>query len=188
MGRLRSSRQLANGIRLLVVIGFLCTTGVAGCAFDCVTSLCGDPVAIVNHTFFVGKEVGNVNANGVAVPEGPYKVILAVDLHARNITSISSDAFRCFNFSGETFYDGLAGVILDHNPLDVVPNGAPFVNVVIVSFINCSITTVPSAIVGTYRGVSYFDTGERFVTSRHVTLCSPGVSPVPPSRLRSMWP
>jgi hypothetical protein len=68
---------------------------------------------------------------------------MAVDARARNITSIASAGFGCFD---------VGAVLLDGNPLQSLPGGAAFPSIGFVSLVNCTIAVLQTNAFTGYSG------------------------------------
>lgn len=131
-----------------------------GCAFHCGTNRCGSPtIEIFPYEFNYGTD------------EAAFRVISdALDLRGRGITSLLPGAFECWTFDTYSITDldaddqfqpsdevdphpesgTTSGILLDSNPLRVLPRGTLFNGAPLVSLNNCSITALePGAFGGT---------------------------------------
>lgn len=112
-------------------------TGMRGCEFRCGVSNCGDPVQTILHPFDTGP--------GATV----YDNMTTLDLRNRGITSLHDNAFSCWVLQitrptpgRPSAFNEIQGVLLDNNPLGMLPASSVFDSVWFVSLVNCSITSL----------------------------------------------
>eukprot|EP00035_Acanthoeca_spectabilis_P000686 m.74928 g.74928 ORF g.74928 m.74928 type:complete len:1145 (-) comp10359_c0_seq1:117-3551(-) len=148
-----TAARRATTVRWLVwLVMSTAHTGAVGCSFHCgsAATLCGNPVSVIRVILYVFPGGGILNSTGGRGDS--YTATKAVDLSSRGITKILPGGLNCWNFTAGSPNSPLTAVVLDNNPLGVIPAGDLFDGVQYVSLNNCSIQALPPGCLHSFLG------------------------------------